>query len=78
MLAGPEYENPWMTFIKQFVALFPEDCHDGAGWLYHICHGEHGMDKANNYFASINFNIFPHDLVAIKLEQLKTEFEHLL
>lgn len=49
-----------------------------AGWLYHICHGEHGMDKANNYFASINFNIFLHDLVAIKLEQLKTEFEHLL
>ena len=36
--------------------------------LYHIHHGEHGMDNVNNYLASIDFNIFPCDLVAIKLE----------
>jgi hypothetical protein len=78
VLDGPEYESPWQTFNKRFDALFTEDCRDEAGRLHHICHGEHEMDKVNNYLASINFTVLPLDLVAIKLDRLKAELEDLL
>jgi hypothetical protein len=78
VLDGPEYESPWQTFNKRFDALFAEDCRDEAGRLHHIRRGEHGMDKVNNYLASIDFTVLPLDLVAIKLDRLKVELEDLL
>jgi hypothetical protein len=77
VLDGPEYESPWQTFNKMFDALFAEDCHDEAGRLHHIHCGERGMDKVNNYLASIDFTALPLDLVAIKLDRLKAELEYL-
>ena len=77
VLDGPECESPWQTFNKRFDALFAEDCRDEAGRLHHIRRGEHGMDKMNNYLASIDFTALPLDLVAIKLDRLKAELEDL-
>lgn len=59
-------------------ALFAEDCHDEAGQFHHIHCGKHGMDKVNNYLASIDFTALLLDLVAIKLDRLKAELEYLL
>jgi hypothetical protein len=77
VLGGPEYESPWQTFNKRFDALVAEDYHDEAGQLHHICCGKHGMDKVNNYLASIDFNALLLDLAAIEPDQLKAELEYL-
>ena len=77
VLDGPEYESPWQTFNKRFNALFAEDCRDEAGRLHHICRGKYGMDKMNNYLASIDFTALLLDLVTFKLDQLKAELEDL-
>lgn len=72
-----EGESAWQTFNKRFDALFGEDCRDASGRLCHIRRGEYGMDKVSTYLSSINFDDMPLDLVAIKLNRLKTELEYL-
>lgn len=76
----PKGETQHETFNRRFDALFGEDCRDPNGRLRHVMRGRAGMMLVSSYLTRIvdNDDIKKQAaIVALKLERLKAELEHL-
>jgi len=67
------------TFNQRFDALFAEDCCDASGCLHYIRRGKSGMGIVCSYLKKLDWEKgFPLDIVAIKLQRLKTELSDIM